>query len=226
MKRYALNHEDKLFEIRSFKNPMDLLDHIEKSSRFDILILDICMPGILGTDIAKQIRAEGGQSEIIFLTTSQDYAVEAFAVKAVHYIIKPFSMEQFNEAIDRAVEKFIHKKSEAISIKTKNGQVVFIELSEIMYVECYHHIQIVYLKDGEVIEARETLIKLLSLFEEHAKGQFICPYKGFIVNQKKIKSIEVNQIVLKNGVNIPIVKRNFGAIKQQYFDYMFTREVE
>lgn len=224
MEQYALNYKEQSFEIECFNNPLDFLYNLEKAGGYDILLLDICMPGISGTDLAKQVRDKKEKCEIVFLTTSLDYAVEAFALKAAHYIVKPFTNEQFTEALDRAVGKLNHRKSNPISIKTQNGNLRFIELSEITYVESFRHIQTVYLKNGEIIEARETLSKLLSLFEEVSKGQFICPYKGFIVNQKSINSIEVDKIILKDGKKIPIVKRNSGTIKQQYFDFMFTKE--
>ena len=223
MKNYERMHSEHPYEIECFDNPLELLQRSEKTGGYDILLLDICMPGILGTDIAKEIRGKREKSEIVFLTASQDYAVEAFALKAAHYVVKPFTAEQFAEALDRAVEKFIGKQNKNITIKLQNGDLRFIELDEIMCVESFRHSQSIYLKSGESIEARETLAKLLSMFEEASRGQFVCPYKGFIVNQKSIRGIEPAKIILKNGREIPIVKRNFAAMKQQYFSFMFKR---
>ncbi len=226
MEHYEMEHSEQIYEVEYFSNPFELLQHSEKKGGYDILILDICMPGILGTDIAKEIRRKKEKSEIVFLTSSQDFAVEAFVLKAAHYVIKPFTAEQFAEALDRAMERFISKQNKNISIKLQNGDLRFIELNEIMYVESFRHTQSIYLKSGESIEARETLTKLSSMFDEVFKGQFICPYKGFIVNQKSIRGIEPARIILKNGKEIPIVKRNFAAIKQQYFSFMFVKEAD
>jgi len=226
MEHYGIEHPEQTYAIECFDNPLEFLECLEKTGGYDILLLDICMPGILGTDIAKQVRNKKEKSEIIFLTTSKDYAVEAFALKAAHYVVKPFTADQFAEALDRAVEKFKGKQIKNINIKMRNGDLRFVELNEIMYVESFRHSQSVYLKSGESIEARETLAKLSSIFDESSMGQFICPYKGFIVNQKSIGGIEPDKIILKNGKEIPIVKRNFAAIKQQYFSFMFTREAD
>ncbi len=223
MKNYETEHSEHTYEIECFDNPLEFLQRLEKTGGYDILLLDICMPGILGTDIAKEIRRKKEKSEIVFLTTSQDFAVEAFALKAAHYVVKPFTEEQFAEALDRAMEKFISKQNKNIIIKLQNGDLRFIELNEIMYVESFRHSQSIHLKSGESIEARETLAKLSSMFDEASKGQFVCPYKGFIVNQKSIRGIEPDKVILKNGKEIPIVKRNFAAMKQQYFSFMFKR---
>ncbi len=224
IEQYALHHEEHSFEIDCFSNPFEFLEHIEKTDIYDILILDIFMPGIMGIDIAKQIRSSNKKIEIIFLTSSQDYAVQAFSLKATHYIVKPYEPEEFIEAIDRALHKLNYRKNNPISIKVENGNVRFVELFDIMYVESYRHSQMIHLRNGEFIEARETLTKLFTLFEEASKGQFISPYKGFIVNLSAIKLIELGQIILKNGEFIPIVKRNFKSIKQDYFNFMFSKE--
>lgn len=226
MDLYAAEHINQIFEVECFSNSFDFLEHLEKVGSYDILLLDICMPGVLGTDIAKHVRNQKGKTEIIFLTTSPDYAVEAFALKAAHYLIKPFTQEQFNEALDRVVVKVTKNANEMISIKTCSGNLRIVELSEIMYVESYRHIQSIYLKDGQNIDARETLSKLFDLFEDISKDQFICPYKGFIVNQKNIRAIESDKIILKNGKEIPIVKRNFTVIKERYFNFMFENDKE
>lgn len=223
IEHYANGHIEQSYIIVCFDNPFEFLQSLEKTGGYDILLLDICMPGILGTDIAQEIRNKKEKSEIVFLTTSKDYAIEAFALKAAHYVVKPFTAEQFAEAMDRAVENLKGKQIKNINLKLRNGDLRFVELSEIMYVESFRHTQRVYLKSGESIEARESLSKLSSIFDEAAKGQFICPYKGFIVNQKSIREIDPDKIILKNGEEIPVVKRNFATIKQQYFSFMFTR---
>lgn len=226
MEQYVIQHAEQTYAIECFDNPLEFLQRSENTGGYDILLLDICMPGILGTDIAKEIRKKKEKIEIIFLTTSKDYAVEAFALKAAHYVVKPFTAEQFAEALDRAVGNIKNKQMKNISIKMKNGDLRFVELSEIMYVESFSHSQTIYLKSGESLEARQSLTKLSSIFDEASKGQFICPYKGFIVNQKNIQGIGSDKIILKNGKEIPIVKRNCAELKQQYFSFMFTREGE
>jgi hypothetical protein len=69
------------------------------------------------------------------------------------------------------MEKFISKQNKNINIKLQNGDLRFIELNEIMYVESFRHTQSIYLKSGESIEARETFAKLSSMFDEVSKGQ-------------------------------------------------------
>jgi DNA-binding LytR/AlgR family response regulator len=223
VENYIKEHGEQNFDIECFDDPCVFLQQYEKSGGYDIVLLDICMPDILGTEVARKIRKRQDKSEIIFLTTSSDYAVEAFALKAAHYIIKPFTTEQFFEAMDRAAQKFKNRQIKKISLKLRNGEVRIVELDEIMYVESYLHSQNVCLKNGECIETRQTMAGLSCLFDEAAKGQIISPYKGFLVNQKSIRNIASNKIILKNGKEIPVVKRNLSAIKEAYFNFAFQQ---
>ena len=85
-KRYQELHATPL-QIHIFQNGFSLLDAIDQGKRFDITILDILMPGENGIEIARNIRASGTDTEIIFLTSSPEYAVDSYEVKAQNYLM-------------------------------------------------------------------------------------------------------------------------------------------
>lgn len=87
-----------------YTNAFTFLEDLDKQN-YDLVLLDVCMPGILGTEVANEMREKNYHAEIIFLTTSDEFAVEAFALKAIHYLVKPVRQELFDEAMDRALEK-------------------------------------------------------------------------------------------------------------------------
>lgn len=208
-------------ELNTFDNAFNFLDAHKKNS-FDLVLLDICMPGILGTDVAKEIRQRHDKTEIIFLTTSSEFAIQAFAVRAAHYLLKPFTQNDFNEAMDRALHNINDSQSKLLYLKCPKGIMESVEKDSIVYIESSAHKQSIYLNNGKVIETVQTLTELLKLLNEISNGQFIIPYKGYIVNQRAIRTIEIDKIIMKNQKNIPIPKRNFRIIKQDYFDYMFN----
>ncbi|MDE6319293.1 MAG: response regulator, partial [Lachnospiraceae bacterium] len=102
---YAEAHPELHFTIDEYGAAIDVLHAVEKGKIYDIALLDICMPGVLGTDAAEEMLAKSPDMSIVFLSTSIEYAVTAFAINATHYLLKPFSQEQFNTALDRAVKK-------------------------------------------------------------------------------------------------------------------------
>lgn len=207
-------------EIDTFDKAFDFLDYQEKAG-YDLVLLDICMPGMLGTDVAKEIRQRKDKTEIIFLTTSDEFAVEAFQVKAVHYLLKPFTNNDFAEAMDRAMQNIDKGLNKSICLKCAGGTAETVDKDSIIFIESAAHKQMIFISNGEVIETAQTLTEIYRNLSDLSSGQFISPYKGYIVNQKAISVIECDKIVLKNGKSIPIPRRNFRQIKQAYFDYMF-----
>ena len=103
---YAGEHPDLFLSIRCFSNPLDMLDEMDRSGAPDIALLDICMPGVLGTDIAREIKRKSEDAaDIIFLTASADFAVEAFALHVNDYLTKPYTKERLTDTLDRVIEK-------------------------------------------------------------------------------------------------------------------------
>lgn len=119
---FLLHRTDVFFEIESFDKAFDFLDAQEKSN-YEIVLLDICMPGLLGTDIAREIRKKRDNTEIIFLTTSDEFALDAFGVNAAHYLLKPFSQVEFNDAMCRALQNIDKKALKTVYFKGSKGTV-------------------------------------------------------------------------------------------------------
>jgi DNA-binding LytR/AlgR family response regulator len=207
-------------EIDTFHQGFDFLDAHDKV-KYDLVLLDICMPGILGTEVAKEIRLRKDKTEIIFLTTSNEFAIDAFEVNAIHYLLKPFTQVTFDKAMDRAMLHIGHKQISIIYLKCPKGVVHAVDKNSICYIEAAAHRQKVILHDHTTIETVQTLAELYHTLQTLTLGQFITPYKGFIVNQHAISRIESSEIVLKSGKSIPIPRRTFHLVKQTYFDYMF-----
>lgn len=213
-------------DILSYDNPLLFLEDLPNHASFDILLLDICMPGLLGTDVAREIRHRKDKTEIIFLTTSKDFAVEAFTLNAAQYLVKPFTQLDFDGAMNKVLSIIANKEIKPITLKLKGSDLCTIDVNEIAYVECVSHTQTVYLTNGEALDARRTLSELFTALENVAPGQFVSPYKGYIVNQKQIRQITDNQIILQNGNKIPIPKRSSKEISNRYFDWRFEGGAE
>lgn len=218
---YFARHAEFVAEYCEFTNSFEFLESIQKTRGYDIILLDICMPVLLGTDVAREIRQRKDKTEIIFITTSDEFAVDAFVLKATHYLIKPFKQAEFDEAMDRAAYKILSESNRRITFKLSGGSIQVVYVDDIIYIENFAHTQNVYLKDNTCFEAKESLAQFMSVLEVAAKNSFVSPYKGFIVNLKSIIKIEPDTIISRNGKHIPIVKRSFRDLQKKYFDFMF-----
>ena len=87
--KYKSLHPDKEFELEKFSDPSRLYQKISTGKLTDIYILDMLMPRRTGIDIGNLIRMSGCESVIIYITSSEDYALDAYGVHAVRYLLKP-----------------------------------------------------------------------------------------------------------------------------------------
>lgn len=221
--QYFEAYPDEQAELFTYNNPLIFLENLDKTGGFDILVLDVCMPGIDGTRVAAEIRRRKDKSEIIFLTASDEFAVDAFALKAAHYLVKPFTQAQISEALDRAMVHFAAGQAPTVALKLTGGGTRALELNEILWIESRNHTQTVFLKDGDSEEARESLSQLLSALEELSPGQFVSPCKGYLVNQKAIRTVAPKEIIMRSGQTVPLARGTFREFSDRYFAYMFPK---
>lgn len=207
--------------IERFSKAMDFLEALEKRGDFDLVLLDICMPGMMGTDIAAEMRKRNSHCEIIFISTSDEYGMEAFSVHAVNYLVKPFTQEDFNKAMKHVMEIIRQRHTQKIILRIVGG-VRVVEINDILYVETDKHIQHVYLKDDSVLDMRQTFAEVVETLDKVAPGQFASPTKGYYVNQLQIVSIRDGFIEMQNKHMIPLSKRRSRDFQEAYFEYIFA----
>lgn len=75
-----------------------------ESTEFDVVFSDISMPGLDGMELARVIARFSRRPQVVFVTAHEEHAVDAFAVQATDYVMKPVSQERLRQAVDRAVE--------------------------------------------------------------------------------------------------------------------------
>ncbi|MBQ9206635.1 MAG: response regulator transcription factor [Treponema sp.] len=219
---YFREHPDISAEIHEFSSAFDFLDALDNNALFDIVFLDIYMPGINGIEAAKTLRARTDTSKIIFLTSSTDHALDAFSVNAVHYLVKPFSHSAFNEALNRAFDAF-KNSSKKLAITGEMGAVSFVSIDDIIYIESIGRKRYVYTQKKEFVEVKRTLLHFSEELEELAPGQFISPYRGYIINLDEVRTIEPNKIIMENGKQIITKTGDYRKLKSLLFNYSFVK---
>lgn len=212
---YAKAHPELLFTVNCFLNPLDMLDNIRKNGVPDIALLDICMPGILGTEIAKEIQSKGGDNtDIIFLTTSSDFAVEAFALHVNDYLTKPFAEERLIDTLDRIIEK----RNKRLFVPVTCGREIYrVDLYQVLYMESKNHNVELYLKSGKSIKTHTTLADMKNLFND--VSGFISVGASYVVNLRCVQSVLQAELIMSNGQSIPVPRRLRNDVKEQYFSF-------
>ncbi len=219
--RFSSEHKDLPMRLSLFTSAAKLLENIENDCGFDLYILDVLMPEVTGMQLAETIRSRGGHSEIVFLTNSRDYAVDAFSVFASGYLIKPVLKENFDKTVLRAVQQLSREKSEVLTIKTKDG-IQRIPLSKIVMIESFNHIREITLSDNTTFETSATLSELNNQLKDH--DNFYMPHRSYIANLDNSVGIVRYDLLMMCNRRIPISRSQFSAVQNIVKDYFFKRK--
>lgn len=218
-KRYQELHATPL-QIHIFQNGFSLLDAIDQGKRFDITILDILMPGENGIEIARNIRASGTDTEIIFLTSSPEYAVDSYEVKAQNYLLKPVIEEKFFASIDSILAELDKKDTASFIIYTTEKQYSRIRVSSLVYGEVTHRTITLHLADQTMISAVMTFTEFQDILK--AYPDFIYPHRSYAVNMNYIQYVTKSDIILTDGQKIPLSRNNYTKISEQFLNFAYT----
>lgn len=211
---YAAAHPEYYIETDEYNVAEDILHRMEKGEAYDIALMDICMPGVPGTDAAEKMLAKNPEMSVIFLTTSDEYAVEAFAMNATHYLLKPFTQKQFDAALDRAIKKT--EDQVLLSLDCVNG-VYRVRISEIISIESQNHYLLLGLSSGETLKLR---MKLSQIFEEIQKyPKFIKVGASYVVNLDFVRSISGNNMEMQGGAKITVPRRSVEKVQNMYMEF-------
>ena len=186
-------------------------------THMDIIFLDIIMPLQSGIDTAKEQRQSDTAARIIFLTSSPEFALESYEVKAQGYLLKPVTYEKIKETLDECSHG-LETESENIVLKTAFGyQKLYFH--DIEYLEAQNKRVIFYLRTGKTVEAAESLHSLeerLSIND----GFFKC-HRSYLVYLPNVDHFSMTEIITKTGRSIPIARGYGKAFKEAYFAFVF-----
>jgi two-component system LytT family response regulator len=192
-----------------------------------VIFLDIQMPKINGFEMLELVEQPPA---VIFTTAFDEYALKAFETHAVDYLLKPFSKERF----DKAVQKFLdqtaiqqQKKNteellsssqlpattERVVVKT-GGKITIIPVANILFIEAADDYVKIHTADGSFLKN-----KTMSFFESTlASSQFVRTHRSYIINVQQITRIDPyekdNHIaILRSGAKVPVSQGGYGKLK-------------
>lgn len=218
--RYRIEQNQEIV-YTTFQSPLELLAEMEKGIHWDVLFLDILMPGENGIDTAKEIRQHDANVKIIFLTTTPEYAVQSYLVNAFFYQLKPLCAESFNRLMDSVILECEKKESAYLILKCKNG-ITRIDLDKLKYCEVLGRTLLFHMEDGRIFERIGSLEELAE--QLHAYDNFFRPHRSFLVNMEFIQNISNKKIEMRDFVEIPIPHGKYTEVKERYLEYAFSRK--
>ena len=173
---------------------------------YDILLLDIEMGDMDGVAMAKKLREQDDNVQIVFITGYSDYIAEGYEVAALHYLMKPVKKEKILSVLDRAVEKL--SKNEKMINMELGGELVRIPIYQIRYVDVLGNYVTVH-------AAQEYTFKMtLSDLQKELDERFLRVGRSCIVNLTQISRVTKTLIKLSDGTEIPLPRGAFDVVNR------------
>lgn len=218
---YRKKNAEVSFDVLYFSDSAKLYRRIQTENLGDIYLLDLIMSNKTGIDIGSLIRRSGRHCVIIYITSSDEYALDAYRLRAARYLLKPIQADLFFEALDYAASDLLRISREAdFLVKTKEG-LISAPYSQIEYIENCSRTLHVRLSSGESISS----IFIRGSFEEEIRpllqdGRFLHVHKSFLVNMNNIHSLAQSLIIMDSGKQIPISKNRAAEVKKTYLMFV------
>jgi LytT family two-component system response regulator NatR len=190
-----------------------------KENNIDLFITDIEMPALSGYELADFIHSYGLDIKVIFVTAQSGYAVHAFELDVLDYIMKPFSKERLLRGIHRLQQK--NEKVDKTKLMLKNKSEIFlIDKKDIIYIERTSRTTTIFTKE----ENFSTYQTLNELEGELSGSHFIRAHRGFIINIHYVKNFS---LYTKNSYTVSfqgtkntaiITKANLDKLQDRFYN--------
>jgi DNA-binding LytR/AlgR family response regulator len=185
-----------------------------KENKPDLVFLDIDLGEWNGITLGETIKTTYEAAIIVYITAYEEYALEAFRVRAFHYLLKPLTEEKFNQVFQEATALFkkiaIEKPGKKSFTVRRKDEIIALDYDDIDYFEKIGHKIKVYTGDGD-LDFYGNFIKLLDAIDPDF---FVQCHQGYIVNIDKIRGYRDKTLFLEGNLPIPVSRSYTMNIKE------------
>ena len=173
----------------SFSNGSSFLKNF--SPVWDLILLDIEMPGMTGIEVAREIRKTDSEVIIIFITQIAQYAIEGYSVQALDYILKPVNYAAFSMKLLQVEQILSSRHTKSLIISNQTGKIK-LNLDQIRYIEVSNHTLLYHTQTDSFSSTGYRSLKDLS--QELKDAGFARCHHGYLVNLKYVTGYEKNSV--------------------------------
>ena len=224
--RFLLEETGRINQISEAANAREAVEKLVRSKegtdeRTDVLFMDISMPKTSGMQLAEALHKLKNPPAVVFVTAYSEYAVEAFSVDAVDYLLKPVETSRLARALDKVEARVkpapsSHAGVERIPVE-KGGRKVLVPIDQIRYIEAKDDYSCIYTEGDRYL----STISLAKLEQKLSSHNFFRVHRGYIVNLDNVESVDtISSGILQLGLKgieekkIPVSRRRVVALKR------------
>lgn len=196
-----------------FRNFKSLYKAIQ-TEEYQLLILETLVAGVNGIEFARMARQIGYAGEIVFHTSSAEYALEAYGAYPAGYVLKPPTKKKMRGVFRHITEKY--QRQPAIVLKTKEGEKIPVNISQIWYIEVFRTELDVHCA-GDV---KTCVGSLTDVFDQLGDVRFYRSHRSFIVNMEFVSKMDKYAFTMKNGDKVIIAKNRYAEAKAKFEEFV------
>ena len=207
--------------VYSYSLSAKLLEDALQLGGFDLYILDILMPVLSGIQLSGELRRAGLTGRILFLTSSRDFAIDAFRVQASGYLLKPVQKPELLQALTESVTAISAIRRKSIIVKTRESNV-WLDYDRILYGELVRKTVVYHLTDGKTLES----ISIRSTFTEAIQpllrdNRFFLCGSAKVVNLHYVSQLDAENLFFRDGSSLYIGRRSGRELRSAWYDFWF-----
>lgn len=215
--RFLLEETGRVESITEASSAREAVEKLMEA-KAEVIFLDISMPKTSGMQLAEALHKLKNPPAIVFVTAYSEYALDAFGVDAVDYLMKPVESDRLELALDKVepAAPQSHSSVERIPV-VKSGRKVLVPIDQIRYIEAKDDYSCIYTDNDRFL----STISLAKLEEKLAPHGFFRVHRGYIVNLEFVEDVEViSSGILQLGINgiegkkISVSRRRVVALKR------------
>jgi len=177
------------------------------------------MSGMTGMEAAKKIREQDDACQLIFTTTTREFAVDSYDVAAAFYLVKPYSYEKLAQALTRCGAKLL-EQNQCVMVPGAAGQQPLL-LHQITHTEYCGRCVEVHITSGEKITVPMRQADFAALLLDYP---YFCDCtRGVLVNFEQVEELLADRFLLKNGTAVPISRLKYREVREQFLAFTYAR---
>ena len=197
----------------TYLNGADLL-HALETVAYDLILLDIDMPGPDGIEVGKRVKSRSEDIPIVFVSECEARVFESFSVQPLGFVRKSNFLGDITAVVD-LFERYRRRTQSSGTVQfSSRTSLISLPVSQIRYIESSRNYQMIFLVgQSEPTEVKMTMEKLQEMMMPHG---FIRIHKGYLVNYRFIRRIDPASLLLTDGTELPIGRSKAGEVRAAY----------
>ena len=200
------------YRVDRFTCGKDLLAALENGTRYDLLLCDVFMKDENDIEIAKQIKAMSPKTQVAFITSNRDYAIDAFSIDAVHYLLKPVTQEDIIEVFSRLQNKTEPRHTLMVKI---DRIINVLYQDEIIRVESHGHNTEIICNDNTVYSIRKPFKEI----DEQLDETFVQIKKGVTLNMRHILKMTYKDCTSRDNRTYLLSRDHAKEIRAKFYNF-------